>query len=395
MAAGAIRTGIPYIRGGVGSYIDTGITPDSTTRVIVWARNFNPNSAYFFGSRVAYGNSAFYIAANTTTNSCRLSITYGNADSLYPTSGTHEAYLSNYHKYELNGPKLYVDDTLVATSTGTFTGNNLNIHLLGLNNNGTHESMSVPADICACKIYKGGVLVRDFTPVESPNVGLYDAISDTVFTNAGTGSFTYGAFNPNAYKPLEYIVASGAAAFTTPAIGSYALPIVIKFKPTGTSKAWFSPLGGRTETERCEISTGNLSYSNCRLYSVLGNAESSTTMYNSTTVGAVRKDLVVVKTRNTFTAYYNKATFGSAATFDVASSYSTGTKIGVGATFLDYTGNPHWGSYFVGNIYYVGLGDCCNLVPAKISGVAGMYDTYNDTFYQSITSTHFTAGPEL
>ena len=127
---------------------------------------------------------------------------------------------------------------------------------------------------------------------------------------------------------------------------------------------------------------------------MLGAGESSTTMYTSTTAGAVRKELVVVKNNNNFNAYYNHAAFGSAATFSVASSYSTGARIGIGATFLDYAGNPHGGSFFVGNIYYGGLGDY-NLVPAKKNGVAGMYDTYNDTFYQSNTATPFTAGPEL
>ena len=39
---------IPYVRGGGdGSYIDTGITPDPTTKVIVWARNWNPGYSYF------------------------------------------------------------------------------------------------------------------------------------------------------------------------------------------------------------------------------------------------------------------------------------------------------------------------------------------------------------
>lgn len=387
-------TMIPYIRGGGnGSYIDTGITPDNTTRVIVWARNVNPNSAFIFGSRVAYGNSAFYITANTGANSCRMSMTYGNADSVYPTTGTHEAYLSSYHKYEMDGANLYVDDTLVASSTGTFSGNNHNIHLFGLNDNGNHSPMVLPADICACKIYKGGVLVRDYTPVSSPSVGLYDAVSDTVFTNAGSGSFTYGTFNANAYTPLEYITTSGASAFITPAIGTYSLPIVTKFHPTGTTTSWFSPLGGRdntNDTKRCELYTGNTSYSNCRLYAILGSSDSQ--LYTSTTTGATIKDLIVVKNNNTFNAYYNNTAFGSAVTFDVGSSYSTGAPIGIGATWQAHASS--YVSYFVGNIYYVGLG-AYNLVPAKVSGVAGMYDTYNDTFYPSTTSTPFTAGPEI
>jgi hypothetical protein len=50
---------------------------------------------------------------------------------------------------------------------------------------------------------------------------------------------------------------------------------------------------------------------------------------------------------------------------------------------------------FIGNIYYVGFGSQCNLVPVKVNGVAGMYDTYNDIFYSSISGTDFTAGNEI
>ena len=385
---------IPYIRGGAdGSYIDTGITPDNTTQVIVWARNFNPGTAvvWLFGSRVAYEDSAFTVSAQSGTLSGVVRVGFGNAsfDALDMFS-----LLSHYHKYEFDGSAFSVDDSVVTTITSSTFSNQYNIHLFGINNGGTHAKAQLPIDICAVQIYKNGQLVRDYTPVDTPSVGLYDAVSDTVFTNAGSGSFTYGTFNTNAYTPLEYIATSGASAFITPAIGSYSLPIVTKFRPTSTSADYFTPVSGRDETERCEIFTGNTTYSNARLYAVLG-SDGTQTIYNSTVAGAVRnKDLVVVKNNNTFTAYYNNAAFGSAVTFNVSGTYSTGARIGIGAQFLDYSNNPHWSSYFVGNIYYVGLGEY-NLVPAKVSGAAGMYDTYNDTFYPSTTSTPFSAGPEL
>lgn len=41
----------PYLRNSeTGAYIDTGITPDNTTRVITWARNFNPGGRSSNGS---------------------------------------------------------------------------------------------------------------------------------------------------------------------------------------------------------------------------------------------------------------------------------------------------------------------------------------------------------
>jgi hypothetical protein len=43
------------------------------------------------------------------------------------------------------------------------------------------------------KIWKGGVLVRDYIPVRVGSVGyLYDQVSQQLFGNNGTGSFAYG-----------------------------------------------------------------------------------------------------------------------------------------------------------------------------------------------------------
>ena len=388
---------IPFIRGGAdGSYIDTGITPDQTTRVIVLARNFNQgvDNNWLFGARPSSGDAHIDVVAGRYGHTGGLAGMFGSSATWHDNAWP---YFSHYHKYELSADGFFVDDTQLTSpsSSGAFSLSE-NIHLFGYNAGGTNSGSLLPVDICACKIYKNDVLVRDYTPVTSSSVvGFYDAVSGTVFTNAGSGSFTYGTFNQNAYTPLEYITTSGASALITPAIGSYSLPIVTMFHPTGTNAAWFMPLGARSQdTKRCDIITGNTTYSNARLYSLLGDGEDATAMYTSRTAGATRKDLVVVKKDNTFTAYYNNAAFGSSATFNVSTSYSTGARIGIGAQFLDYPGNPQYGAYFVGNIYYVGLGDY-NLVPAKVGGVAGMYDTYNDTFYPSTTSTPFTAGPEI
>ena len=76
----------------------------------------------------------------------------------------------------------------------------------------------------------------------------------------------------------------------------------------------------------------------------------------------------------------------------MVSSYSTEVPLAIGTCWVNNTSTVI--SSFVGNIYYVNLGEY-NYVPAKVNGVAGMYDTYNDVFYPSTTSTPFTAGPEI
>ena len=382
-----------YIRGGAdGSYIDTGITPDQNTKIIVWARNLNPSVAntVLFGSQVGVNDSSFIIYTATNASLGKLAMRYGDSGSTYASDAWQ--YMSHYHKYELGPDGFLVDDTQILSVSQSSSSNNLNIHLFGYNNNGTHIRGN-DTDICACKIYKNNVLVRDFTAVNTPSVGLYDSVSNTLFTNAGSGSLTYGTFNPNAYTPLDYITTSGDSYFLTDVVGTYSLPIVVKFKATGTSKSWFDVVGGRDASNRCQIFTGNTSYSNARLYALLGTS-SANTIYSSNSAGDVRnKEIIVVKSNNSFSGYYNNAAFGNTITYNVASSYSTGVPIGVGATWYENT--SAWVNKFVGSIYFAGFGSQCNLVPAKVNGVAGMYDTYNDVFYSSISGTDFTAGNEL
>ena len=393
---GVMRLGATnaYVRNiDLGAYIDTGIAPDSTTRVIVWARNWNPSGGALFGSTDSLSSSFALSAVRNANNDGKILVLYGVNGSPYTFLNNAFTKLSNYHKYEYYQGTLSIDDVQVITNSGSFVSNQNTIHLFGNHNiDNVHQNTYKPIDICACQIYKGGFLVRDYFAVNSPSVGMYDSVTGTLFTNAGSGSFTYGVFDVNAYTPLDYITTSGNSYFLTDVVGTYSLPIVVKFLATGTTKSWFDVLGGKDASNKCQIFTGNTSYSNAKLYGILGTASAST-IYNSNSAGAVRnKEIVVVKSDNKFSAIYNNATFGSAVSYNVDSTYSTGVPIAVGATWQKNT--SEFVNNFIGNLYYVGFGSQSNLVPAKVNGVAGMYDTYNDVFYSSTSGTDFIAGPE-
>lgn len=380
--------GIPYIRGGAGSYIDTGITADNTTRVVLWARNINPTvgNSIPFGSQVSADSSAFVFYTAGTTRIGSIGVRYRNSGTTYVSNAWK--YLSHYHKYELGPDGFLVDDTQLATVSASSFSNGLNIHLFGNNTNGTHSPSNGIIDICACKIYKNDVLVRDYTATNSPSVGLYDAVSGTLFTNAGSGSFTYGTFDENAYTPLEYVSSSGSSYFDTDIKGDYDLRCVLAFKPTGTTAQFYRVIGARdtSPTNMFEVATGNDSYINARLY--LNYGTSATTAYSSTTNNYLTgRLLTVIKNNNVVTAYSNNSTFGSATTGPSDTSFTTTNGIRV-------FGSRGTNQHFVGDIYYNLLGACC-FVPASVGGVAGMYDTYNDVFHPSETETPFIAGPTI
>lgn len=392
-------TTIPYIRGGGdGSYIDTGITPDNTTKVIVWARNYQPGAGNLFGSRTSTSSNRFCILTAGAYNTGRIRIDYGNATDTY--ADDQFANLSHYHKYEYYQGVLKIDDvTIAATGTQpTFSGT-YNLYLFGNNNAGILQSLNFPADICACQIYKGGTLVRDFTPVSSPSVGLYDAVSDTVFANAGGGSFTYGTFNQNAYTPLEYISCSSQQYFDSGIYGSYSLGIVAKFMPTSSTPNWYGIMGlfRGSPAQSCSISTGtaDTNSDNIRMYFRLGNNTTSTRCFDGSTSNKLtNKSVVFSKSNNVATVYYNNSQIGTSTATGANSSFtSTDLTLYVGAT-RGYVSTIQ-DTPFYGRFYYVRFGSQRNFVPAKKNGVAGMYDTYNDVFYPSITSTPFVEGPTI
>lgn len=379
---------IPYIRGGAdGSYIDTGITPDNTTKVIVWARNVNPAAGWFFGGRIASKNSQLGLFLPTTNPGAIRCLYYNNT--VYDANDQFTN-LSGYHKYELYQGVLKVDDVVQASgSTGTFSCPH-NLYLFGMNTAGTLASPTLPIDICACQIYKNDVLVRDYTAVNSPSVGLYDAVSDTVFTNAGTGSLTYGSFNPNAYIPLEYIESSGSSYIQTNIQATYSMPAVACFMPTGTDTKYYRFLGARdvSPTNMFEFATGNDTYRNARLYLNFGTA--SSTAYTSNTNDYFKnKKIVAVKNNNVMTAYVNNSQVGDIITGTTDTSFTVTHDLRI--FHSNGTGDVY---IFIGRGYYVLLGGS-SFVPAQVGTRVGMYDTYNDVFYPSETATPFIAGPRI
>lgn len=382
-----VSTLVPYIRGGAdGSYIDTGITADNTVRVVVWARNFNPACGHLFGSRESSTSNMFGLGAFSAQNTGRIRIDYNQRNTTYADDQFDN--LSHYHKYELYQGVLKVDDVVQASATvGTFS-NNFNIHLLGVNTSGTHGNPGLPIDICACQIYKNGVLVRDFTAVDSPSVGLYDSVSDTIFTNAGSGSLTYGTFNPDAYTPLSYIACDGQQYFDTGLYGSGSTKVVTKFRPTRTVKTYYRLFGSRNNgnTLMLELMIGNTTTANRYFYTRYKDGSNTV----STSASQTNNDLVYVHNANVFTIYKNNSQLGTKTA--TAATFTTPITMYVGSSNIegDVTAYP-----FYGYIYYIGFGADKNFVPALVNNVAGMYDTYNDVFYPSATSTPFVAGPTI
>ena len=375
---------VSYIRGGGdGSYIDTGIKATDTTRVIVWARNWLPYSENLFGCRTSSTAGAYILTACDRNYADQVRFRFGTQE-IFVDDGIRDFY-TNYHKYEIDGNKFLLDDELKATLSATTLSNNLNIHLFGMNQADTHVAMPYPADIHACQIYQGGILVRDFVAVNSPSIGLYDSVTDTLFTNQGDGSFTYGLFNPNAYTPLEYIATSGDSIFHTELFGTGSMDFMAKYQ-LNTTDAWPTLFGAQTakNVKRYGLTFGDTSIAGSRLY-IMNNSQNVTYSKGSTMNG---ETYIVSKVATK--CYVIKDHVKISELNSTAYTYTTECDIAVG-TLNKADGAAS--TPYKGLIHYIRLGQERNYIPALVGGVAGLYDTFNDKFYQSETNVQFAPGP--
>ena len=192
-------TQLEYITFSSGAYIKTGIVPKTFDYEVGFKGAFGilsggPNCAwgYMDDSLIprwvcATYQNRYLLNANTT-------IGFGDAD-----TNTHTFVGRVYEKNngycwssEFDGVIQQNDQTL--DSSSAWEANTLEIYVGARNNSETAGNHGlITANHWWCK--KAGVMIADYIPAKrnSDNVlGMYDLISNTFFTNQGTGSFTAG-----------------------------------------------------------------------------------------------------------------------------------------------------------------------------------------------------------
>lgn len=161
-------------------YINTGIVPNSNTRLVIdmsITNNADVNNGLIqSGKRFHIGkySSKFH----------------------FGIAGSHtfgEVHDNDRHILELNGNGIAKwDDLSYTVSTTPLSGVTIPISLFGRNTNGTTNNFIV-GKMWSCKIYDGDTLIMDLIPVEKDDTGyMYDQITYQLFENVGTGNFIYG-----------------------------------------------------------------------------------------------------------------------------------------------------------------------------------------------------------
>lgn len=179
----------------IDDYIDTGITPNQNTRIIVDVE-VNSICGFIAGSRIA--NKDTQIGLNVSSENT-LRYDYGS----YPTSSSPEdkyttpanpLYWNNRVVMDLNKGVCVLNGNILYTFSSRTFSNNYSIYLFSTNNGGTYvNAVNVGLKIFSAKIYSNDVLVRDFIPVRVGVVGyMFDKVSGQLFGNQGTGNFILG-----------------------------------------------------------------------------------------------------------------------------------------------------------------------------------------------------------
>lgn len=180
-------TPVEYIESTGTQYIDTGIKPNTNTKIeATFSTNDYSTSQYIFGVWVSGTDTNRCQFKVGTTTFCGWASSYNNQISLDLTAGEHTVLL--------NGGDFEVDGTSIYQGSGSFTSGAKNIYLLATNGNGTADNFA-SIKLKETKMYDGNTLVRNFIPVlDNNNVPcLFDKVENKPYYNLGTGTFTSGS----------------------------------------------------------------------------------------------------------------------------------------------------------------------------------------------------------
>ena len=185
-------TPVEYLESTGTQWIDTGIeilsiTPSFT---ISLKSNYYIGNSYYKPLYIGVNNNgsrAFGIWKNSAT---QMSIVdYARRISTIEINPSQEW---NTIVYDKQNKTFSVDGTTVSTQTGGWYGANpTNFALFASNTYNQPSAQVSKVAIAYCKLYNGGVLVRDFIPVLSPDgvPAMFDRVEKKLYYNQGTGTF--------------------------------------------------------------------------------------------------------------------------------------------------------------------------------------------------------------
>lgn len=174
---------IEYLQSSGTQYMDLGIKPQAGETIEIKFQYDGVQSTIIMGCRTS-GTEGKYVIAGSGTSGTKIYAALGNASNTNLLD-----FDQNVHTVVVNTSQgTATIDSGSPVSIGTFSTNNLNIFLFAANQAGS-VSYQATARIMEVKIGTRMWLI----PVRNSQTGyMYDKISEQLFGNAGTDSFTLG-----------------------------------------------------------------------------------------------------------------------------------------------------------------------------------------------------------
>lgn len=180
-------TQVEYIQSNGTQYIDTGVRPSHNSTIAIDAEVLASSQDYWgmFGARNG-SSMQFWVFYDRTKSS------WCGRYSSNPNITISGAYAGR-HRISLEKNVLKVDNSSSSTGTSSFSPN-LTSYIFACNNSGSAQYMC-NIKLYSAKVFSGSQLVCDFVPCKNNSgvVGLYNAVNEQFYTNAGSGVFTGGA----------------------------------------------------------------------------------------------------------------------------------------------------------------------------------------------------------
>lgn len=189
-------TELQYIQSSGAQSIDTEMKPVKTTKIFIdvepTSNGTSNNSQYFFCSNYVTASYIDRYAVLWLSGGVYADMGYGSTLSairkqLSPNNTARRMTL----QMDIANKTAKIDnDPEVTFSNNTIYSGIYNIRLLSYSSSQYFAS----AKLYSCKIFEGDTPVRDFVPCKAPSgdIGLYDLVGRTFYSNAGTGAFTAG-----------------------------------------------------------------------------------------------------------------------------------------------------------------------------------------------------------
>lgn len=187
-----VRKLLEYIESTGTQYIDTGIIPKSTTRVVMKFKYNTITRRQQHGWGSSGSAESFFMGIDGTNLEFISSVSNS-----YKVISTGISADSNIHIFDLKSGSQKLDGIEYGTENtiGNTASTGQTLYLFAQH----VEWSSAPNDYCDCnmyycQIYDGDKLVRDYIPTtdSADVVCFYDEVTKTYYYNKGTGSFTAG-----------------------------------------------------------------------------------------------------------------------------------------------------------------------------------------------------------